>query len=226
MERGVHMDGNPIDLETWADEFSSPSDPTVRVWPKQTYVLGWSAFKITTDDKEMVHLARVLVRQMNGLVACLYPDSEIVNVSGKIAHLENGSVLLHQVLHAGSGGSYRIRGARATIQLSGASTHPASKLCLSWITKCGSKNALGDAVSLLGGARDWYDLYKEWEALKKKIGEKAVIDKGWASKKDLDRLKRTINHYRHYSEQLPPNALSYEDAKRQIIELVRKALEE
>jgi len=226
MQRGVHIDGNPIDLETWVAEFPFPSDPTVWVWPKQTYVLGWSAFKRTINDKEMVDLARVLVRQMNGLVACLHPESDPVSVSGKIAHLENGSVLLHEMLHAGSGGSYEIRGARATIQLSGTSSHSRSKQCLSWMTKCRSNDTLGDAVSLLGGARDWYDLYKVWEALKKKIGEKAVIDKGWASKKDLDRLKRTINRYRHYSEQLPPNALSYEDAKRQIIELVRKALEE
>jgi hypothetical protein len=29
MKWGVHIDGNPIDLETWADEFSSPSDPNV-----------------------------------------------------------------------------------------------------------------------------------------------------------------------------------------------------
>jgi hypothetical protein len=69
-----------------------------------------------------------------------------------------------------------------------------------------------------------YDLYKVWEALKKKVGEKAVIDKGWASKKDLNRLTRTVNHYRHYSYELPSNALSYEDARRRITELVRRHL--
>jgi hypothetical protein len=229
MKWAVHIEGNPIDLENWASEFSATSDPNVQALPgsaegEQTYVLGWSGFDSAMTTIEAVHLARVLVRQMNGLVACLYPDSEVVNVSGKVAQIQDGAVLLHQTLQASSG-SYRVRGATATLKVSGTSSHPTPKLCLSWMTKCGSNDALGDAVSLLGGARDWYDLYKVWEALTKKDGEKAVIDKGWTSKKDLRRLKRTINHYRHYSEELPSNALSYEDARSRITELVRKALE-
>jgi hypothetical protein len=154
------LEGNPIDLENWVSEFSSTSDPQVRALPgnaegEQTYVRGWSGFDSAITTIEVVHLARVLVRQMNGLVACRHPDSEMVRVSGKVGQIQDGSVLWHQVLQANSGGSYRVRGATATLKISGASAHPTPKLCLSWMKKCGGSNdALGDAVNLLGGARD------------------------------------------------------------------------
>ena len=119
-----------------------------------------------------------------------------------------------------------VRGGRVTVKISGGSSPAPPKLCASWLTKCGSNNALGDAVTLLGGAGDWYDLYKVWEVLKSKIGKKAIVDKGWASNKELGRLTQTINHYRHYRKELPSDPPSYEDARRQIVELVRKALDE
>jgi hypothetical protein len=160
MKWALHIEGNPIDLENWVSEFSSTSDPQVRALPgnaegEQTYVLGWSGFDSAITTIEVVHLAKVLVRQMNGLVACRHPDSEMVRVSGKVGQIQDGSVLWHQVLQANSGGSYRVRGATATLKISGASAHPTPKLCLSWMKKCGGSNdALGDAVNLLGGARD------------------------------------------------------------------------
>jgi hypothetical protein len=125
------------------------------------------------------------------------PDSELVSVTGKVAQMQNGSVRWHHVLQAESG-SIRTRLGRGTVKISGVSSPAPPKLCASWMTKCASNNALGDAVTLIGGGSDWYDLYKVWEVLKGTIGTQAIIDKDWASKKDLSRLRQTINHYRHF----------------------------
>ena len=156
MKWALHLEGNPIDLETWASEFSSTSDPNVRALPGtaeagQTYVLGWSGFDSAVTTIEVVHLARVLVRHMNGLVACLDPDSEVVSVSGKVAQIQDGTVLLQQLLQASSGGSYKVRGATVTLKVSGASSQPTPKLCLSWMTKCGRNDAASSAACLVIG---------------------------------------------------------------------------
>jgi hypothetical protein len=65
MDWGVQIRGNPIDLEFWGDEFSSPSDPFVQVLPdiaggEATYVLRWSGFDSAATSKEVIQLAIVL----------------------------------------------------------------------------------------------------------------------------------------------------------------------
>lgn len=53
---------------------------------------------------------------------------------------------------------------------------------------------MGDAFRFLASGEGWYALYKVFET----VGEQTILSRGWASREDVRRFKRTANFlYRH-----------------------------
>jgi hypothetical protein len=81
---------------------------------------------------------------------------------------------------------------------------------------------------------DWFDIYKALECLEKRFGGNETAfrnfasDRNWASRSELDLLKRTANWARHARRKFdpPPNPMGFKEARELLGHLLRRALEE
>jgi hypothetical protein len=96
-----------------------------------------------------------------------------------------------------------------------------------WMNVAFKDDDLADALDLAGSDLDWYDIYKIIECLEHKFGgQKTLLKQTWAPP-SLKRLKSAANWPRHRrrQEDAPPHSMSIRDARKEVVDLVRLALE-
>jgi hypothetical protein len=97
-----------------------------------------------------------------------------------------------------------------------------------WLAKAVETSELADALMLLGGQFDWFELYKVLECLEASYGgEHQLRQQRWVPR-SYKKLKQSANwprHWRRSGDELT-EALSLKSARAQTVKLLRTALED
>ncbi len=213
------------DLEDWKDALPSGGDPWVEIMGVEV-VLRSASFDGLVEERIWTRAQRV-IRLARGAVAALgaYTEigfNEVLQLlpdepePRRTTQIGDGSRSSRRDMFRSLGGSKRLGAANAP------------SLPQRWIGAASRDEDLADALTLLAGDLDWYDIYKLVECLEHKYGgEHKLLAMKWLPE-GTKKLKKEANYRRHRrrlsDKRLP--ALTLRQGQKQIEELVRLALED
>ena len=83
--------------------------------------------------------------------------------------------------------------------------------------------AIVKALSHVRNEPDWYGYWKAVEALGRAVGGvKGIVNLGWASDEQVERLRETAHHFRHHDHPAPPNPMTEAEARSFVVALLRR----
>jgi hypothetical protein len=83
--------------------------------------------------------------------------------------------------------------------------------------------AIAKALSHVRNEPDWYGYWKAVEALGRAVGGvKGIVNLGWASDEQVERLRQTAHHFRHHDQPAPPNPMTEAGARAFVVALLRR----
>jgi hypothetical protein len=223
---GVVLQGPRRDLEDWKDALPPGGDPWVEIVGVEVVL---RSVKIDgLFENKAFSAARQILREVSGAITAMagvrtaITFNELVDFQpnkGKpvrrlaVPHFIGGKNMFKEVMRQlGQGG-----GLGALIAPTDAQT---------WVETARADDDLGDALALLGGELDWYDIYKIVECLEHKYGsEHKMLALPWVPK-SVKKLKESANWARHRrrAAETISERLTLSIAREQVIELVRLAL--
>ena len=170
--------------------------------------------------------AVALIARLNGALA-LAQQAKPLRFGGVLRIDADG--VLHQTFFA-EGGSFEFAGLDATLTIgTGADGEPRPSLVQRWSSLADKDAFLNDALVYFGKGSDWFDIYKALECLELKFGgESKLMALGWASKTQIELLKRTANFAaRHANSKFepPPNLMTLKEARTLVGQLLNRAFE-
>lgn len=97
-----------------------------------------------------------------------------------------------------------------------------------WLAKANETPALADALMLLGGQLDWYDIYKVLECLEATYGGQHQFQRQRWVPRSYSKFRRVANSHRHWrrSDDELRDTITLVSARSQTVKLLRAALED
>jgi hypothetical protein len=83
--------------------------------------------------------------------------------------------------------------------------------------------AVVKALSHVSNEPHWYGYWKAVEAVGRAVGGvKGIVNLGWASDEQVERLRETAHHFRHHDHPTPPNPMTEAEARSFVVALLRR----
>jgi hypothetical protein len=220
----VVLDGEEVDLSIWESLFKDRSVALIlressgdgRIW----YCLHSSRLDGVENAQDILSVATALVERMNGAVN-VWSSGKPVTVGNTIIPIhtggERGTALTFMSVHIS---------ARSTMiaTLSGGTL--GSSDAEAWLSVADGDNACGDALVHFGRMDGWFDLYKVLEVIEVDVGGRGEISQRcWATRKEVNDLGETANHYRH-ARSRSKAILAFSEARDLMARIMRQWLEE
>jgi hypothetical protein len=229
----VSLKGADLDLEYLSSEFVSGACSIVKEGTR--YYLRSVRFSLQTEASDVRDSATELLRVVNGLAAVRSPDFEAVEL-GDIAYVDDegqrhsfsfiiGIVSPRTMM----GGELTLVESDDTVALSQRRSETET-----WLQIANEEPAVVDGVSRFGSRESspknrWYDLYWVYEIMRRDVGRKHILERGWATRSIIEAFTRTANHYYRHppgASVTPPRPMSLSAAEALIRHLLRAWLDQ
>jgi len=228
---GIALDGGQFDLELWQETLKPPYDPWV-VTTERGLVLRSATLDAATSSSEAYDLSEPLLDLLNGAFAVSHQAQTVKN-HGIVEFMADGSERRH-VFARGASLVMRVR-TRATAVVIGPDGKPKpppppeQSKPQQWLQIAATDEILADALTYYSRGDDWFDIFKALECLFLRFGgEKQFLDLGWASKSQIELLRRTANNERHarLKNKSIPNPMDRSEARQLLSTLITRAFQE
>ena len=192
-----------VRLEGNSSEISYLSELTSKRWKvtktNSIYYLKSIEFNSFTEAHDVLEKASNILDILNGIARLVFGSFQGVKVGGIGRAENNGKPPAQYILPEGITTSVRVGTPRITVILNGREIPqqyniPGSK----WIEVAEEDEKATKALTLYGGLEhNWKNLYMILEVIEDDVGgERKLINKGWTSKGEIKRFKRTADNYR------------------------------
>jgi hypothetical protein len=227
---GAKLEGHVFDLQDWREIFAAPFDPRVDLVPHaagEMSVLHSSAFDNVAGGEEAMARAIPVIEQMNG-AALLSRSCRPVSFGAAVS-IDGDRVSVHHFVQL-QGLEARLRGSALGLAIGpeGQSIpppKPVSSDAQNWIGIAANNDDVGDLLSHVSKATNWYDLYKAIELVERIAGGAHEMEGRLGDRYANWRLaKRTANFYRHARADRPPNPMDLPGARELVISVTREVL--
>lgn len=190
----AEIEGDRIDLETLAELFSE-GDPLVAQEAAGEYSLESATLQDSSGQIDL-GAANALVKRVNGIARTVDHGYQPVRTTGR--YIGPDAKVSVVVMGAVARGRIKLRGT-VTVTVDGKPVveSPAMPKGLRYMKLATQDSNVADAIRVMGQSDqlDWYDLYKAWEIIRDSVGnQKKVVQRGWATDSDLNRLTASANH--------------------------------
>jgi hypothetical protein len=233
---GIEIKGHQFDLDDWAIQFASRSNPEdvyverIRIGERDgVTVLRSNDLDACSTDADAHTFGKLLHRQCDAIMQVIV-GAEPTEIDGVISFVEGLPPSKFVFSEAHARGRARATASAVVLHADGttdadqrprrSAAQKAARLCARE-----SKERLQDATIHFGRSQsdDWYDLFKAFEALGSFAG--SLLDRGWTSAEDDERFRKTCHYHRHYQNALPTRPMSFREAREYVQKLLLKALE-
>jgi hypothetical protein len=217
---GLVLQGQRRDLEDWKDALPPGGDPWVEITGVEVVLRSTKLDGLSLVQGLWAEGHNVL-RLVGGAIATMVGACTSVTFNEALEfHPDKAKPARYPVP--------RVAGGRTIFELYrkdiGALLAPTD--AQKWLAVATADNDLADALMLIGGEVDWYDIYKVVECLEHKYGgEHALLKQRWVPK-SVKKLKETGNWARHRrrAREAQSGTLSLNDGRTQVFDLLRRAL--
>ena len=230
----VVLAGDAADLRPLSDSFAD-SDPAILERDGE-YVFRWSVLDGLSDATQVKAAADEQIARLSGSASLTLGAIDPIKVASVILISDDGSRNIHVfpdpvvVTFRTSVPTVQIRRADGTEEI-----HRPADPVKAWLAAAESSDDVARALRLFEGREhDWVELYRLLEIVEASVSRKGITDAGWATKKQLERFRRTANSLkaagaaaRHGREhtQPPPQPMPLNDARELIRRVVRQWLD-
>jgi hypothetical protein len=222
------LEGPAKDLKDWEDQLPAAFDPWVEV-DRERHVLHSVGFEQFSSSDGVDAYATWLVRVLAGAIAVQVGITRVTS-SGLVQYLPDGKRIYTARVDVRVTSRARAYSAPYVTLPDGSvrPVEPTPSQPQKWAATAAGDPFIADALSFLGGARDWFDIYKALESLELKYGgERGLLEKGWADLQRVKLLKRTANAGpRHPERKIPPpdNPMPLSEARGLVGKLIVAAM--
>jgi hypothetical protein len=218
-----------LDLADWEDALKQPFEPWIDRKGDE-FVLRWSGFDRFGTAREVHENAAFIVDQLNAAMEITRGTRPVRYQGGVVAFHADGTrhdTIIVAAAHFEGRSRVAFVGVAMGPDRKEIATPPQPTDVQQWIALGTTHELLVDALRHFSQP-GWVDLYKALECLEDWTGgERELQALNWIQAKELKRLKRTANYWRHRlggKHKLPARPVSPSEARKMVGTLVRSAL--
>lgn len=222
---GVSIEGDPLDLEDWAENLKPQFEPWVEKHDEET-VLRSAAFDELDSSDDVYQIGLAYIDRLNGIFALVHQTGPVRFRSILQFTADGKKHLTLSPATASAAGRARVRGISGAIDADGKPLPAVASEVQRTVAIVQDDELLDDAVTYFSRGASWFDIYKALECLELWASKASKSLSEWESNSEIKLLKQTANWARHAKKKFDPpkKPMRMKDARELLARLLRRAM--